>query len=109
MVSEYTGMIYRVKYLESVLRQDITWFEANDPQSLASKISKEASAIQAATGEKAATIFFALTMLVACAVIAFIMGWKFALIMLGIIPILFCILSSMVMASQLGFKVSGKA
>ncbi len=58
MVSEYTGMIFRVKYLESVLKQDITWFEDNDPQYLAAKISKEASAIQVACGEKSANILF---------------------------------------------------
>jgi ATP-binding cassette subfamily B (MDR/TAP) protein 1 len=80
MVSEYTGMIFRVKYLESVLQQDISWFEDNDPQSLASKISKEATAIQIATGEKMANIFFALTMCVAGVGIAFILGWKFTLI-----------------------------
>jgi ABC-type multidrug transport system fused ATPase/permease subunit len=62
MVSEFTGMIFRVKYLESVLQQDISWFEDNDPQSLASKISKEATAIQIATGEKMANIFFSFTM-----------------------------------------------
>ena len=62
MVSEYTGMIYRLKYLESVLRQDIQWFEENDPQSLAAKISKESTAIQVATGEKIANIIMSLSM-----------------------------------------------
>ena len=80
MVSENTGVTFRIKYLESVLKQDISWFEDNDPQSLASKISKEASAIQAATGEKAATIFFAFTMLLAGTGISFILGWKFAFV-----------------------------
>lgn len=80
MVSEYTGMIFRIKYLEAVLRQDISWFEDNDPQSLASKISKEALAIQAATGEKAANIIMALTMSFAGFIIAFVIGWKFALL-----------------------------
>ena len=65
VVSEYTGMIFRVKYLESVLKQDIAWFEDNNPLSLASKISKESLAIQNATGEKAANILFALSMMVA--------------------------------------------
>lgn len=105
MVSEYTGMIYRVKYLEAVLKQDISWFEANDPQSLSSKISKEASAIQTATGEKAANIFFAFTMLIAGACISFMMGWKFALITVGLFPFLFLVLSFMMVILQMGFKV----
>lgn len=105
MVSEYTGMIFRVKYVESVLRQDISWFEDNDPQSLASKISKEASAIQVATGEKAANIFFAFTMLIAGAAISFMLGWKFALVTLALFPLLFLVMSFMMAVLQMGFKV----
>lgn len=105
MVSEYTGMIFRIKYLESVLRQDISWFEDNDPQSLASKISKEASAIQIATGEKSANIFFSFTMLAAGAGIAFILGWKFALVSLGVFPIMFLVISFLIVVLQMGFKV----
>jgi len=109
MVSEYTGMIFRVKYVESVLRQDISWFEDNDPQSLASKISKEASAIQVATGEKAANIFFAFTMLIAGAVISFTLGWKFALVTLALFPLLFLVMSFMMVVLQMGFKKQEKA
>nr|AOQ25828.1 ABC transporter B family member 1 [Moneuplotes crassus] len=109
MVSEYTGMIYRVKYLESVLKQDISWFENNDPQSLASKISKEASAIQIATGEKAANIFFAFTMLIAGAVVSFTMGWKFAFVTVALFPLLFLVLYFMILVLQMGFKKQEQA
>ena len=106
MVSEHTGTTFRIKYLESVLKQDISWFEDNDPQSLASKISKEATAIQAATGEKAANIFFAFTMLFAGAGISFILGWKFALVCLGVFPIMFMVISFLIFVLQMGFKVN---
>jgi ABC-type multidrug transport system fused ATPase/permease subunit len=109
MVSEYTGMIFRVKYLESVLQQDISWFEENDPQSLASKISKEATAIQIATGEKMANIFFALTMCVAGVWISFILGWKFALVWAGIMPFLSVIMTFLIWVLQLGYKAAEKA
>jgi len=109
MVSEYTGMIFRIKYLESVLRQDISWFEENDPQSLASKIDKESSAIQIATGEKAANIFFSFTMLFAGVAIAFILGWKFTLVMLGLLPLLFGIVFFMVIVLQMGYKNQERA
>ncbi|CAI2362505.1 unnamed protein product [Moneuplotes crassus] len=89
MVSEYTGMIFRVKYLESVLRQDILWFEDNDPQSLASKISKEASAIQEATGEKIANIFFAFAILASGLTVAFVLGWLFTFIVICAFPVFF--------------------
>jgi len=106
MVAEYTGMIFRIKYLEGVLRQDISWFESNNPQSLASKINKEASAIQVATGEKLANTFFAFTMLAAGIVIAIVLGWKFALVCIGLLPILIGILTFMVIILQMGYKVS---
>jgi len=105
MVAENTGTTFRIKYLESVLRQDISWFEDNDPQSLASKISKEATAIQTATGEKLANIFFAFTMLFAGARISFYLGWKFALVCLGVFPLLFLVISFLIFVLQMGFKV----
>jgi ATP-binding cassette, subfamily B (MDR/TAP), member 1 len=82
VVSEYTGMIYRIKYLESVLIQDIPWFEDNNPLSLSSKINKETLAIQTATGEKFANIIFSLSMMIAGFMIAFAIGWKFSLVSL---------------------------
>ena len=106
MVSENTGVTFRIKYLESVLKQDISWFEDNDPQSLASKISKEASAIQAATGEKAATIFFAFTMLLAGTGISFILGWKFAFVCVATFPILFLVTSFLIFVLKMGYKVN---
>ena len=105
MVAENTGTTFRIKYLESVLKQDISWFEVNDPQSLASKISKEATAIQTATGEKLANLFFAFTMLFAGAGISFYLGWKFALVCLGVFPLLFLVISFLIFVLQMGFKV----
>ena len=104
MVSEYTGMIYRVKYLESVLRQDIQWFEENDPQSLTAKISKESTAIQVAAGEKIANIVMSLSMSAAGIIFAFYVGWKFTLVALVCIPILFGIVTFLVIILQMGYK-----
>ena len=109
VVSEYTGMIFRVKYLESVLRQEIGWFEDNNPQSLASKISKEASAIQVATGEKAATIIMAMSMSCAGFIIAFTIGWKFSLVCLGTFPIILVIILFLVWTLQKGYTQGERA
>ena len=105
MVSEYTGTIFRIKYLTSVLRQDISWFEDNDPQSLASKINKESLAIQVATGEKAAGIIFSFTMLFAGVGIAFALGWKFTMALIAILPFFIGIILFLVIVLQMGFKV----
>ena len=105
MVSEYTGSIFRIKYLTSVLRQDISWFEDNDPQSLASKINKESLAIQVATGEKAASIIFSFTMLFAGVGLAFALGWKFTMALIAILPLFIGIILFLVIVLQMGFKV----
>lgn len=104
IISEYTGMIFRVKYLESVLKQDISWFEDNDPQSLASKISKESTAIQAATGEKIANIIMGLSMSICGFVLAFYVGYEFTLFTLSVIPFLFLIIVFLIYILQVGYK-----
>ena len=60
MVSEFTGVTLKAKYLESVLKQDVEWFETNNPEFLNSKINLETSAIQTATGERTASFFFSM-------------------------------------------------
>ena len=43
---------YRVAYLKSVLSQDITWFDENNPAELSAKLSQQCTLIQKAVGEK---------------------------------------------------------
>ena len=106
MASEYTGVTFRIKYFESVLKQDITWFEDNDPQFLATKINKEANEIQSATSEKAANIIFGLTILFSGIIISFILSWKFTLVCCCIFPALYINMRVLVKTFQKSYMVS---
>lgn len=86
------------------MKQDISWFEENNPQGLTTKINKEASAIAAATGEKAANIIMATTMSISGIVIAMIVGWKFCLVCLGVFPFIMLAIMFLVWVQTKGYK-----
>ena len=86
------------------MNQEIAWFEDNDPQSLPSKVNKEITAIQAASGEKLATIIMALTMTVTGFVISFTIGWSFSLVWLGLFPFFMLAIMFLVWVLQVGYK-----
>ena len=109
MVSEYTGSIFRVKYLSAVLKQDITWFDQNDAQSLPSKISKESTAIQLATGEKFANILMAFSMSISGYVIGFTLGWKYAFAALATFPFTTLIIYVFILVLQSSYKAGQEA
>lgn len=109
MVSEYTGAIFRIKYLSAVLRQDVTWFDQNDAQSLPSKISKESTAIQVATGEKFANILMAFSMSLSGYVIGFTLGWKYALAALASFPLTGLIIFMFILVLQWSYKAGQEA
>jgi len=49
-------------------------------------VSKQCHAVQVATGEKFAMIFNSFTMSIAGFSYAFLLGWKFGLVCLGMLP-----------------------
>jgi len=72
--------------MKAILRQEASWYESFDIMELPSKVSKETLNIETASGEKLANIIQAMVMSVGGLVIAFIIGWKFAFVCLGIFP-----------------------
>lgn len=88
IVSNKVGFYWRREYLRAILRQDAAWFESFDILELPSKITKECLNIENASGEKLANIFSGLATLIGGIIIAFVIGWKFALVCLAIIPIM---------------------
>ena len=109
MVSEYTGGIFRVKYLSAVLRQDVSWFDQNDAQSLPSKISKESTAIQIATGEKFANILMGFSMSLSGYIIGFTLGWEYALASLASFPLTGLIIFVFILILQWSYKAGQEA
>ena len=109
IVSESVGLQFRVNYLRAILRQEISWFDTADPQQLPSRLSRECLAIQTASGEKFAQIVVSVSMSLAGFVIAFIIGWKYALVSLGAFPPILVATFIMTKIMQSGFFQNMKA
>ena len=86
------------------MKQETAWFDSNNFQELPTKISSETEAIQKATGETFSMTINAIFAGVAGFVIAFIIGWKLAFILLGLFPIILCAVLALIKSMQNGFK-----
>jgi ATP-binding cassette subfamily B (MDR/TAP) protein 1 len=71
----------RTKYLESVLQQEISFFDEAKEGSLISRLTKDVTKIQQATGENTGKVFQSSSTLAIAFVIAFGLGWRLALVM----------------------------
>jgi ATP-binding cassette subfamily B (MDR/TAP) protein 1 len=88
LFSERVVKKIRVKYLESILRQESAWFDTINPSELSARLTKESAAIQKALGEKMGTIILAFSMTVAGLTFAFTKGWTFSFVLLVAFPFL---------------------
>jgi ABC-type multidrug transport system fused ATPase/permease subunit len=88
----------RMNYFKAVLEKDATWFDANNPNEIASKISTEVDVIQAGIGEKIGELCHAVMTFFIGYIIAFLIGWEYALILLGAIPMM--LLSGIIMGKS---------
>ncbi|KAK9670828.1 hypothetical protein K7432_017400, partial [Basidiobolus ranarum] len=91
------------------LRQEVAFFddEKNGVGILTSKLASEAQMVQELTGKLAGTILQAFFGLAAGMIIAFISGWKLALVVLACVPVIF-IASVLQMKSLTGFNEKTK-
>ncbi|KAL8574859.1 hypothetical protein ACOMHN_044881 [Nucella lapillus] len=80
----------RLLTFENLLRQDVAYFD--DPHhatgALTARLATDASTVKTATGIRIALMLQALTGMVAGVVIAFVYGWKLALVVLGTLPLM---------------------
>ncbi|OQV12032.1 Multidrug resistance protein 1A [Hypsibius exemplaris] len=75
--------------LQSMLRQEIGWFDRqeNSTGALTTRLATDASAVQGAAGIRIATLLQAATLLIAALIIAFVYSWKLTLVILAFIPL----------------------
>ncbi|KAK3105070.1 hypothetical protein FSP39_016614 [Pinctada imbricata] len=87
---ERMTMRLRLKVFRAYLRQDAGYFD--DPKhgtgALTTRLATDASMLKNATGIRIGTVLSSICSLIAALVIAFIYGWKLALVVLGGVPIL---------------------
>ncbi|XP_077510416.1 ATP-dependent translocase ABCB1-like isoform X2 [Amblyomma americanum] len=80
----------RVAVLANILRQHIGWFDEDSHSSakLASRLATDVPVVKTAAGYRLAVMFTALVTLGTSLALAFAFGWKLALALVAIVPIL---------------------
>jgi len=84
--SERINKRVRDDSFQSMLRQEIGWFDTQSPGALASRLSDDAALLHSFVGEPIRTLFASLSSVAVGVVVAFIYMWPFALMTLGILP-----------------------
>ncbi|KAI9478271.1 MAG: P-loop containing nucleoside triphosphate hydrolase protein [Benjaminiella poitrasii] len=79
----------RSLYLHSVLRQDMSWFDKAADGSLNTRLASDTQVIQDGISEKFGQFVSLLAQFIAGLIVAFIKGWRVAIIMLACLPLLF--------------------
>lgn len=80
----------RVSVLANILRQHMGWFDTDVHSSakLTARLATDAPVVKTAAGYRLAVMFTALVTLVTSLALAFVFGWKLALALVAIVPIL---------------------
>ncbi|KAL4481127.1 hypothetical protein ABPG72_015082 [Tetrahymena utriculariae] len=90
---QYTGekqaICYRKFYFQAILKQEIGWFDKNNPNQLATKIATECFAIQGAISDKVATFITTISMFFGGFIVAYLRGWLMSLVVSATIPVIF--------------------
>jgi ATP-binding cassette subfamily B (MDR/TAP) protein 1 len=88
--SENVSYNMKIEYFRKALTMDAAFYDEQNPNEMASKINKEAGAIQRGTSEKIGTIAMSLFGFFLGFVVAFYFGWTLSLILLGGLPFVAC-------------------
>ena len=88
ITGERQGIACRKKYLASLLKQEIGWFDTINQSELSTKFATDSFAFQGAIGEKVSTLIMTIAMLIAGFIIAFIKGWLMTLVVLVSLPVI---------------------
>ncbi|OQS03291.1 ATP-binding Cassette (ABC) Superfamily, partial [Thraustotheca clavata] len=78
----------RHAYVIAILRQEVGWFDVNDPMQLATRVADTTLIIQDGMGRKVGDSISFFSMAVAGIVIAFTYGWELALVLLAFTPLI---------------------
>ncbi|GMR36809.1 hypothetical protein PMAYCL1PPCAC_07004 [Pristionchus mayeri] len=81
--------IIRNKYFESVLRQDMAWFDKNQTGALTTKMSEGMDRIKDGMGDKLGVLPAFLAQFVGGMIVAFYLSWKMTLVILCFVPLFF--------------------
>ncbi|KAI8847954.1 P-loop containing nucleoside triphosphate hydrolase protein [Chytridium lagenaria] len=78
----------REEYFKSVLRQDVSWFDKTQTGDITTRLTADILTIQEGISDKVGATFQAVAAFLAGFVIAFVKGWKLALVLCSVFPLL---------------------
>ncbi|XP_042225494.1 ATP-dependent translocase ABCB1-like isoform X2 [Homarus americanus] len=84
------GQVYRLRgrFLHSILRQEIGWFDTHKTNDFASRVTEDLSKMQEGMGEKIGLYIFFMVNFLSSVINAFVHGWELTLIILTVFPVL---------------------
>jgi len=85
---ERQGIEFRKAYFNSLIHQEIGFFDTLNPAELSSKIGNECFSIQSGIGEKVSTFIYSLSMMITGFLIGFLKGWQLTLVLCACIPVM---------------------
>ncbi|XP_060069104.1 ATP-dependent translocase ABCB1-like [Ylistrum balloti] len=86
----------RQKFFQSILRQEISWFDTHEGGELNSRIAEDVHLIADGIGDKFATMLQWFSTFIAAYVIAFVIGWKLTLSVVGFCPVIILVGATLV-------------
>ncbi len=109
IVGETQGIEIRKRYFQSLLQQEIGFYDSINPNELSTKISEECFNIQQGIGEKVPTFCYSIAMLLAGLIIGYIRGWQLALVLTAFMPVMVITGAIFVLSNQKLTKINNEA
>lgn len=85
---EFQTRRIRKMYVHSILRQDMAWFDTADEGSLTTRLAADTNIIQDGISEKFGLLIQCLAQFASGFIIAFVRGWRLALVLLAALPLM---------------------
>jgi ATP-binding cassette subfamily B (MDR/TAP) protein 1 len=94
----------RLKFFQSVMRQDIQWFDKNKAGTLTTKLSDGIDRIKDGIGDKTGVVITFFVQFIGGMIVAFTFSWKLSLVMLGILPFMLIVIGGLGLISKIFIK-----
>jgi len=79
---------FKKEYYKTLLEQEVSWFDENDPHKIVTKVAVSVTAIETATGEKMSQMITTIVTSVAAIFLAFFKCWELSLMLMATLPAL---------------------
>ncbi|KAF7730808.1 Multidrug resistance protein 1 [Apophysomyces ossiformis] len=78
----------RTLYVHAIMRQDMAWYDKSEEGSLATRLAADTQIVQDGISEKFGLMVLSIGQFAAGFIVAFIKGWRLAVVMLAAVPVL---------------------